>query len=116
MKGRNDEALSGSNQSLLENSLRTNFNNNMIIIETIDDVMSNSVGIMADILFNTQEMSSITIRNVISSEKYAYDLQDNLLAEFTINKSIVLINTISSKKPTELVDIRGMIFLFFRIC
>ena len=105
VKGKDNEALSESNQSLLEISLEANFHSNMIIVEKISDFYSASNKSLGNLFFDSEKAKLNRVMKVVSSLNYARDLQDNLKADFTENKSLVSINTITSTKPVQLVEL-----------
>ena len=105
VKKKNDEALNGSNQSLLENSLEANFHNNFMIVEKINDLFSKSDDKLIHLFYDTQDLEMNVVMDVNSTVRYAGDIQDDLDRIFEANKSMVSINIISSTKPVKMVDI-----------
>ncbi|CBK22809.2 uncharacterized protein [Blastocystis hominis] len=106
VKGNNNETLSALNQSLLERSLRANFNKNMIIIiERINDIYNNGIKIIEDILFDSGKIKMNAVADACQSTKWADVFTDDLRMAFEVNQSLVAINTLSSIKPVRMVDL-----------
>ena len=105
VKGNDDEALNATNQSSLEQALKANFQNKMIIIEKIVDIINPSSQEWLNLLFDSETTKTNEAINAYYSQNYAFDLQENLKVDFTVNKSLVSINTISSTKSARMVDI-----------
>ena len=105
LKGKDDEALSAANQSLLEKSLAANFHSNMMIIEDINSFLNSSKTMILNLFFHTQTLKMNESSTVISTIDFARDLLDDLSVEFKINKSVVFISTIAKAKSTKIVNV-----------
>ena len=106
VKGQGDEALSDPNQTLLEKALEANFHDNLIVIKNIEDILNLAEdNKLQNVFFNTQEVKMNAVSSISPSTNYARDIREDLRVDFKVNKSMVRIHAISSKKPFKLVDI-----------
>ena len=105
IKGKNEEALSMANQWLLEKALGANFHNNIIMIDSIKDILNPLNFRFMDIFFSSQRIEMNKIMNISPSAHVAQDLKDDLKVSFRVNKAMISFSTITSSKPSRKIDI-----------
>ena len=105
IKGTEDEALSISNQILLEKSLLANFQDNFILIEKVSDVSSLSIETLASLFYEKQELAMNTTLNVSTSEDGECDIHEDLNMEFKVDKSLTIIDKITKAKPVKMLEV-----------
>ena len=105
IKGIDDEALSIPNQTLLEKTLSANFQDNLIVIEEVSDILRLAKDTLANIFFDTQELVMNTTLNVSISEDGENDIQEDLNMEFKVDKSLIIIDKIPKAKSVRMLEI-----------
>ena len=103
--GSGDEALSGSNQSQLESSLKHNFNDNMMLIKTLGDMVTKSSTIASFVL--SSEVGAKPLKSdPVDAQSGSLMVPSELNTAFESTQSVVMVSTITAIKKASFVDIR----------
>ncbi|KAK8821700.1 hypothetical protein WA556_002147 [Blastocystis sp. ATCC 50177/Nand II] len=103
--GSGDEALSGANQTKLENCLKANFGENIVLVKTVED-MVRSVDFLSSCILSKKPTSKQVGGEPVNAGSGNMTVPPVLNTNLESPQSAVLVSTITAIKKATPVDIR----------